>query len=68
MIGATAEDIRMQQQDMIREQDKGLERVSNALRHQQRVGLAMQDEVKEQNGTVGVWLNDTVRGVARDVA
>lgn len=48
----TADEIRMQQHEIIKEQDEGLEHLSKALRGQQRVGLAMQDEVQEQNGTV----------------
>lgn len=46
----TAEEIRQHQQEMIQEQDEGLEHLSKGLRNQQRMGLAMQDEVQDQNG------------------
>ena len=45
-----AERIRAQQQEMISEQDEGLMELSRAAKHQRQMGLAMQDEVKEQNG------------------
>ena len=32
------------------EQDRGLDAISAALRRQQKVGLAIQDEVSEHNG------------------
>lgn len=35
---------------IIIEQDRGLEAISAALRRQQKVGLAIQDEVSEHNG------------------
>ena len=44
------DEIRQQQQDMITEQDHGLENLSRALKRQQEVGLAMQDEITEHNG------------------
>jgi syntaxin 8 len=34
---------------MIDEQDRGLEAISATLRRQQKVGLAMQDEIAEHN-------------------
>lgn len=46
----TADEVRSQQQEIIKEQDKGLEKLSKQLRGQQRKGVAMQDEVQEQNG------------------
>ena len=42
--------IRAQHQEMISEQDAGLEELSRAARSQQKMGLAMQDEIKEHNG------------------
>ena len=44
------DEIRSQQQDMIAEQDKGLDHLSRALRRQQEVGLAIQGEITEHNG------------------
>ena len=44
------DEIRQQQENMIAEQDQGLENLSRALRRQQEVGLAMQDEITEHNG------------------
>lgn len=46
----TLDDIRREQQALISEQDQGLENLSRALRRQQEVGLAMQDEITEHNG------------------
>jgi hypothetical protein len=45
----TADEVRMQQQVIIAEQDRGLDQLSHALRRQREVGLAIQDEVVEQN-------------------
>lgn len=53
------DEIRTQQQDMIGEQDKGLDHLSRALRRQQEVGLAIQGEITEHNGQccfVWVWM------------
>ncbi len=44
------DEIRQEQQQMISEQDKGLENLSRALRRQAEVGMAMQDEITEHNG------------------
>ena len=48
--GARADDLLVQQREMIKEQDEGLEELSRALRNQQKIGLAMQDEIQEHNG------------------
>lgn len=48
-VGSVGE-IRSQQQEIVTEQDEGLESLSRGLRSQQRMGLAMQDEVQDQNG------------------
>ena len=37
---------------VIPEQDRGLDQLSQALRRQREVGLAIQDEVVEQNGKI----------------
>lgn len=47
-VGSVGE-IRSQQQEIVTEQDEGLESLSRGLRSQQRMGLAMQDEVQDQN-------------------
>lgn len=43
-------DLKMTYFIIIIEQDRGLEAISAALRRQQKVGLAIQDEVSEHNG------------------
>lgn len=48
----SAEEIRRNQQHIIAEQDEGLEHLSKALRNQQRMGEAMQDEIQDHNGIV----------------
>ena len=47
---STADQIRLGQQEIIDQQDEGLEHLSKALRNQQRMGHDMQDEIQEQNG------------------
>ena len=42
--------IRAEQQQMIDDQDRGLDELSKALRRQQQMGLDMQDEIQEHNG------------------
>lgn len=42
--------IRMHQDEILNQQDEGLEELSRALRNQQTMGVAMQDEIQEQNG------------------
>ncbi len=44
------DEIRREQQEMITEQDQGLENLSKALRRQAEMGLAMQGEITEHNG------------------
>ena len=39
----------MEQQQIIDEQDEGLEQLSKALRNQRKMGLDMQDNIQEQN-------------------
>jgi syntaxin 8 len=43
------EEVRVQQQAVIAEQDRGLDQLSQALRRQREVGLAINDEVEDQN-------------------
>ena len=43
--------IRAEQQQIINDQDRGLDELSKALRRQQQMGLDMQDEIQEHNGT-----------------
>eukprot|EP00731_Ephydatia_muelleri_P028704 Em0020g348a len=45
----SADDIRLQQKQIIDEQDRGLEALSQALRRQQNMGLAIQEEVVTHN-------------------
>ena len=49
----TAENIRMHQRQIIKDQDEGLGELSKALRNQQRMGRDMQDEIQEHNGKGG---------------
>ncbi len=44
------DEIRLEQQEMITQQDQGLENLSKALRRQASMGLAMQGEITEHNG------------------
>lgn len=52
----TVDQIRTEQQQLINEQDKGLDELSKALRRQQQMGLDMQDEIKEHNGKIQRYL------------
>ena len=42
--------IRAEQQQMIDDQDRGLDELSKVLRRQQKMGLDMHDELQEHNG------------------
>ena len=46
----SVDQIRAEQQQIIDDQDKGLDELSKALRRQQKMGLDMQDEIQEHNG------------------
>ncbi|XP_064406020.1 syntaxin-8-like [Halichondria panicea] len=46
------DEIRREQQEMITEQDQGLENLSKALRRQAEMGLAMQGEITEHNALI----------------
>ncbi len=50
----SVDQIRAEQQEMIDDQDKGLDELSKVLRRQQQMGLDMQDEIQEHNGIVHV--------------
>ena len=50
MVGSEVEQIHAHQQELINEQEEGLQELSRAAKNQQRMGWAMQEEVKEQNG------------------
>ena len=53
-VGVTTTDyMREEQHQIIAEQDQGLEHLSRGLRKQQKMGLAMQDEIQDH---IGVWL------------
>ncbi|XP_064614733.1 syntaxin-8-like [Liolophura sinensis] len=47
--GVTSQDIRQQQQSIIREQDQGLDVLSNAIARQKQMALDIGDEVDAQN-------------------
>ena len=55
----SVDQIRVEQQKIIDDQDKGLDELSKALRKQQQMGLDMQEEIQEHNGEmslrIGVW-------------
>ncbi len=53
-MSSEADRIRSQQQEMIGEQDVGLKELSRAAKSQQKMGLAMQDEIQEQNGQYSI--------------
>ncbi|XP_003382897.1 PREDICTED: syntaxin-8-like [Amphimedon queenslandica] len=57
----TPDELQQQQRQMIAEQDRGLDAISAALRRQQKVGLAIQDEVSEHN----VLIDDISAGTSR---
>ena len=48
----SVDQIRAEQQQIIDDQDRGLDELSKALRRQQQMGLDMQDEIQEHNGTM----------------
>ena len=53
---ASADCMREEHQQIMEEQDKGLEHLSQGIRRQKKMGLAMQDEIKEQNGTAMIMV------------
>ena len=56
MDATPADRIRAGHQEIIAQQDEGLEQLSKALRNQQKMGRDMQDEVQEHNGWLGLRL------------
>ena len=59
----SVDQIRAEQQQIIDEQDKGLDALSKALRRQQQMGLDMQDEITEHNG-MAVHMSLTTLSIA----
>ncbi len=50
--GMSVDDIRQDQQRVIEEQDRGLEAISQSLARTKRMGIAIGDEVDDQNDLI----------------